>query len=418
MELPEAHGYDAVMCTVDSAGKRGHFIPTHTTITGIGAANLFLRNVWKLHGLPGAVVSDRGSQFVAEFTRELYRLLGIKVAASTAYHPQTDGQTERLNQELEQYIRLFVNQRQDNWDELLPMAEFAYNNHIHSATQHTPFLLDTGRHPRMGFEPKEEPSRKETANEFVDRMKSTLEEAKSALRKSKDDMARYYNQRRTPAPTFKPGDKVFLDSEDIPVQRPSRKLAHKFLGPYPVVKAVGRNAYQLRLPPSMSRLHPVFPVVKLQPAPPDPIVGRRAPPPPEPEIIDGETRYELEEILDSRMWRNKLQYLVSWKGYGYEENSWVNESDLKAPVLVREFYKKHPGAPRHIRLLQFGQLPFRPARADTSPREGGNVRGTYPYRTSVSLRSKSDRSDRSDALRWGSDRSRTHVPWRTSRPGP
>ena len=109
------------MNVVDSVSKRAHFIPTNTTITALGAARLYLNNVWKLHGLPNQVVSDRGPQFVAEFTRELYRMLGIKLAATTAYHPQADGQTERVNQELEQYLRLFVNQRQDDWDELLPM---------------------------------------------------------------------------------------------------------------------------------------------------------------------------------------------------------------------------------------------------------------------------------------------------------
>ena len=110
VELPESNGYDAVMCVVESTTKRAHFISTHTTVSALGAARLYLHHVWKLHGLPSIVISDRGGQFVAQFTRELYRLLGIKIAASTAYHPQTDGQTERLNQELEQYIRLFVNE--------------------------------------------------------------------------------------------------------------------------------------------------------------------------------------------------------------------------------------------------------------------------------------------------------------------
>jgi hypothetical protein len=139
--------------------------------------------------------------------RELYCLLGIKVSASTAYHPQSDGQTERINQELEQYIRVFINKHQDDWDTLLPLAEFAYNNHTHSATQHAPFFVDTGQHPHMGFEPHQPPSKVEAVNKFADCMKLTLEEACAALVKSKDDMARYYNQRRTPAPTFKVGDK-------------------------------------------------------------------------------------------------------------------------------------------------------------------------------------------------------------------
>ena len=126
---------------------------------------------------------------MAEFTRELYRLLGITLSTTTAYHPQADGQTERVNQELEQYLHVFVNEHQDDWDELLPMAEFQYNNHIHSSTQQTPFLLDTGQHPHMGFEPTQSLSHLETVNEFTDRMNSALTEAKSALAKAQDDMS-------------------------------------------------------------------------------------------------------------------------------------------------------------------------------------------------------------------------------------
>jgi len=124
VELPLSSGHDAVMTVVDSVSKRAHFIPTHTMVTAEGAAWLFLHQVWKLHGLPKYVVSDRGPQFVACFTKELYRLLGIKLAFSTAWHPQTDGQMERVNQELDQYLRLFINERQDDWYNLLPMAEF------------------------------------------------------------------------------------------------------------------------------------------------------------------------------------------------------------------------------------------------------------------------------------------------------
>ena len=212
VELPESAGHDAIMVVVDSVTKRAHFIPTLTTTSAAGTARLFVQHVWKHHGLPRKVVSDRGPQFVAEFTRELYRILGIRLAATTAYHPQGDGQTERVNQELEQYLQIFVNQRQDDWTDLLPLAEFQYNNHVHSSTQHPPFLLEAGRLPRMGFEPDQHPSRLESVNEFTDRMKSTLAEAKAALVKSKGDMARYYNQRRTAAPKYNPGDRVFLDA--------------------------------------------------------------------------------------------------------------------------------------------------------------------------------------------------------------
>jgi len=105
---------------------------------------------------------------------------------------------ERINQELDQYLRLFVNERQDDWYDLLPLAEFQHNNHVHSTTQHPPFLLDTGRLPRMGFEPRQNPSGLETVNEFMERMRTAIEEAKSAIRKAQDDMKRYYDRRRTP----------------------------------------------------------------------------------------------------------------------------------------------------------------------------------------------------------------------------
>jgi len=170
---------------------------------------------------------------------------------STAYHPQTDRQTEQVNQELEQYLQIFVGERQDDWYTLPPPAEFSYNNHIHSSTQQTPFHLDTSQHPRMGFEPHQPPSRFEAINESTDQMKDTLEEAKSALAKAKDNMAWYYNCHRSPAPSFSPGDLVYLDSKDIQTTRPSKKLSHCCLGPYPVERRIGKYAYCLVLPPPM-----------------------------------------------------------------------------------------------------------------------------------------------------------------------
>ena len=285
-------------------------------------------------------------------------MLGIALSTTTAYHPQSDGQTERVNQELEQYLWVFVNECQDDWDGLLPMAEFQYNNHVHSSTQQTPFLLDTGRHPRMGFEPSQ-PSRLETVNEFTDRMQSSLTEAKAALKKAQEDMAKYYDRRREPAPQFSPGDKVYLDGSDIRTSRPSKKLAHKFLGPYVIEHRVGPSAYRLRLPRSLNRLHPVFPVVKLLPAPKDPIPGRRNKPPPDPILVDGEEHYEVEAILDSRMSRGWLQFLIQWKDYSYEHNSWENATDVHSPALVNEFYSTHLGAPRHIRVADFDYITFR-----------------------------------------------------------
>ena len=228
----------------------------------------------------------------------------------------------------------------------------------------------------MGFEPDQRPSKIESVNEFTEWMRSTLDEAKAALAKSKDDMARYYNQRRLPAPDFQPGDKVYLDGADIATTRPSRKLSHKHLGPFLIERKVGNNAYRLRLPPSMSCIHPVFNIIKLTPAPEDPIIGRRTVPPPLLEIIDGEEEWVVEEILDSRMMNRKLRYLVKWKDFTAEHNSWEPWDNVRAPDLVAEFYCKHPGAARHIRAMEFASISFQTIASGRHYSGGGmDVRG-------------------------------------------
>jgi len=304
VELLESSGHDAVMTVVDSVSKRVHFVPMHTTVTAEGAARLFLHHVWKLHGLPKHIVSDHGSQFVASFTKELYRLLGIRMSSSIAWHSQTDRQTEHVNQELDQFLCLFINEQQNDWYDLLPIVEFQHNNHIHSTTQQPPFLLDTGRIPRMGFEPSQAPSRLETVNEFTEWMKSATEEAKSAIYKAQKDMMQYYNQKRTPALMYKPGDRVYLDVSDIKTTCPSPKLSHRRLRPFKIERQVRPLAYRLKLPHGMRQLHPVFNIVKLSTTLEDPILGRKPQAPLLPIIIDREEEWEVEEILDSRWhWR-------------------------------------------------------------------------------------------------------------------
>jgi len=359
VKLPESSRHDTVMTVVDSVSKRVYFVPTHTMVTAEGAARLFFHHVWKLHGLPKCVVSDRGPQFVASFTKELYRLLGIRLSSSTAWHPQTDRQMECINQELNQFLCLFVNERQNDWYDLLPIAEFQYNNHVHSATQQPPFLLDTGQIPCMGFEPSQAPSGLETVNEFMERMKSATEEAKSAIHKAQEDMTRYYNQKRTPAPVYKPGDQVYLDTSDIKTTHPSPKLSHCRLGPFEIECQVGPLAYRLKLPHGMRQLHPVFNVVKLSATPENPILGRKLQAPPPPIVINGEEEWEVEEILDSRWHRRRFQFLVKWKGFSREHNSWEVASDVKAPDLVAEYYWKYPAAPRHIHWIDFNTI-FQP----------------------------------------------------------
>jgi len=151
-KLPLAQGYNSILVVVDRLTKIVHFIPTMEKMSIEGLARLFRNNVWKLHRLPKSIILDRGPQFVTELMRELNEMLGIKSKLSIAFYPQTDGQTERVNQELEQYLRIFINHRQEQWPEWLGITEFAYNNKVYSSTQMLSFRANYEQDPRIGFE--------------------------------------------------------------------------------------------------------------------------------------------------------------------------------------------------------------------------------------------------------------------------
>ena len=189
-KLPLAQGYNAILVICDWFSKMAHFIATTEKTSAEGLAKLFQDHIWKLHGLPESIISDRGAQFVAGMIKELNNLLGIQTKLSTAYHPQTDGQTERINQELEQYLRVFINHRQEQWPDWLGMAEFAYNNKIHMATKISPFKANYGQDLRMGFEGRRK-GKYEAAEKFVEKMKKIQEEAKAVLGKAQEEMKRF-----------------------------------------------------------------------------------------------------------------------------------------------------------------------------------------------------------------------------------
>jgi len=167
-----------------------HFVATTEGKLAEGLARLFRDNVWKLHGLLESVVLDRGPQFAAELTKELNKILGIETRLSTAFHPQTDGQTEQMNQELEQYLQFFIEHRQKDWLEWLVSAEFAVNNKIHMVAKVSPFIANYRRELRMGGDVRKK-GKVESATEFVERMKKVHEEAVAALKKAQEEMKRY-----------------------------------------------------------------------------------------------------------------------------------------------------------------------------------------------------------------------------------
>src|SRR5580698_1439513 len=190
--LPECQGYNAILTIVDWSTKATKFEPTHLELTSEGFAKILRDRVVRDHGLPRRIIHDRDTRFMSKYMTDLFRLLGTKQNPSTAYHPQTDGQTERMNQTLEQYLRIFIEFRQDDWKEWLSLAEFSYNDSKHAATQQTPFFLNYGQHPWKGDDVRRE-ARNESAGQFAERMKHIREEANAALRQSAERMKTAYD---------------------------------------------------------------------------------------------------------------------------------------------------------------------------------------------------------------------------------
>jgi len=207
IKLPMSKGYDSILVVYDRFLEMSHFVATTEKTMAEGLARLFRDYMWKLHGLPESVISDRGPQFAAGLTKELNKMLGIETKLSMAYHPQTDGQIERINQKLEQYLRMYVNYKQNNWTEWLVMAEFAFNNKMYTATKMSPFQVNYGRELRMGFDIRKK-GKNEKAEEFVREMKEKHEETRAALVKSQEEIKRQVDKSRKEAEEYKIGDRV------------------------------------------------------------------------------------------------------------------------------------------------------------------------------------------------------------------
>ena len=184
-------------------------------------------------------------------------------------------------------------------------------------------MLNASQNPRLGFEPIRE-SRLESLDNFTSRMARATDEARATLVKAADDMARFYDVHRRKAPRYSVGDKVWLSSENIRTTRLTKKLNYKWLGPYTIDRVISHNTYRLKLLVSFGQVHPVFSVTLLRPYDDDPITEHqeRHPPPPPPVIRNGIEEYEVEKILNSRIFCGKVEYLVRWKGYGVEEDEW------------------------------------------------------------------------------------------------
>jgi len=237
-----------------STAEMRHCIPCHTRIDPLGVAELFLQEVLYLHGLLLTIISDLGPQFEATFWQKMCSRLGIDWRMSTAFHPQTDGQTERMNAGMEQYLRVFGNHQQDDWVKWFPLAEFAANNGISETTKCTPFYAVQGTDPRMSFsgEPtKDQDQRWVSADQVQARMQPIHEHLRVEMRRSQVVQKEGINRGRIPAANIQECSQVWLDAQHVRTTRPMQKLDWKRLGVFTVVRKVSHYADEVELPVSI-----------------------------------------------------------------------------------------------------------------------------------------------------------------------
>jgi hypothetical protein len=360
-DLPTTpRGHNTICTFVDRFSKQIHLAPTTKQITAEGTARLYLSTVFAHHGLSRSIVSDRDPRFRSGFWEAVLRSLGTQLKMSTANHPQTDGQTEIAQRAAEDVLRSFVNYRQEDWDDLLPLVEFALNDKQHSSTGFTPFYLSTGRNPLSPADlinpaatapDPPDPATTATAASDADNPADTpttgtaapntaatawLNRHQEALRTARDSIiaaqarqARYADRHREPV-NYKAGDQVLVSDDFIcPAEerdRPSRKLRPKWHGPFPITARISSNAFRIQLPKDC-RAHPVITISALRPYTANDFPDRTQPPPPPTTDLNGQARFEVEEVLKHGGVGRGTMYLVRWKGY--TETNWEPAHNLK-----------------------------------------------------------------------------------------
>ncbi|KAJ5290754.1 gag/polymerase/env polyprotein [Penicillium angulare] len=339
-------GYDEVMVVVDRFSKRTVSIPCHRDIDARSTARLFCDHILRWSGLPDSVISDRGPQFVADFWEEFCRILGIKRKLSTAHHPQTDGQTEVANRYMEQRLRPYVNYHQDNWSDLLWLVDFAVANIPSATTGHSPFFIERGYEAPLSFDwtsPEKDSPEKEAGRGAVRDLKSVWEEVRHSISEAQSRQKSYADRSRRPV-DFDVDDMVFLSTKHLRLERPSRKLSEKALGPFRITEKVG-NSYRLDLPAELQSVHDVFSPDKLRLASHTTPLTGQIPDPQPPVEVDGGNEWEVAEVIDSRLFRKKiLQYRARW--VGIEDNAWYPAGDYKNSTrAILEFHRRYPLKP-------------------------------------------------------------------------
>jgi hypothetical protein len=320
--------FDAILVIVCRFSKMAIYIPAQKSWDAKEFAEAYFKEIILKFGVQNGIVSDRGSVFTSAFWAEICYQLQVKRRLSTAFHPQTDGQTERQNQTLEQYLRIFTTASQDDWVSLLPIAQFAYNNSVHDSTKTTPFYAVYGKHPILTMPPVDSRQEGEVPS-AIDRVKRIHAARKSLtehLKAAQEYQRRYHNKSHKPE-SFRQGDLVLLSTKHLHLRhQPSKKLSSKFVGPFRVQDAVGTQAYRLILPPNY-RIHNVFHISLLERW--KSRLGKEDNTQPPEVTSEGEEVWEVEKILAKRKRKGQQQYLLRWKGYDESWDTWTPELDFE-----------------------------------------------------------------------------------------
>ncbi|SOV04851.1 uncharacterized protein UDID_17212 [Ustilago sp. UG-2017a] len=316
--LPPSRNYDSILVIVDRLTKFAILAPTYKTVTAKQTAVL-------LHG----------HMFISGAWKAFAEQMGVKHSLSTAYHPQTDGQTERVNQVVEQYLRMYCNYEQNDWADLLGTAAFVYNNTAHNSIGVSPFFACYGWNPKAHPDIPQwlgvnDPDRFEYLINGKERCKYLQEQIREAQHRTVDQ----YNRRHKDI-EFKVGDMVYINCWNWKTWQPTLKLDTRFAGPYPVQEQIGRRAYRITLPANL-RVHDVFHVSMLEPARTSSL-AQWAEQPTIPSLPDEDLDFEVEALIDKRSHHGVIEYKVLWRGYSEEAASWELVSNLNCPGLIQEY---------------------------------------------------------------------------------
>jgi hypothetical protein len=334
--LPKVQGKDGIFVVVDRLTKFAHFFAISMEYSASQVANLFFKEIFRLHGLPRTIVSDRDSRFMSTFWQELFRLVGTELTPNTSYHPQTDGQTEIVNKWVEGYLRNYVTGQQRAWVKWLHLGEYCYNTTHHMSIGMSPFRALYGYDSLTFMEIAFGDSRAPMAKEWIQESQDILRELKDHLQRAQNQQKFYADKHRVER-SFEVGDLVYLRLQ--PYRKESikksgvEKLKPHFYGPYRVRRKVGAVAYELELPLG-SKIHNVFHVSCLKRALGQHVTTNEELPP-----VDEEGQLILipEEILEMR--EKKLrnmsikEYLIKWKSFPIEDATWEGEQVLQHPGL-------------------------------------------------------------------------------------